>query len=341
MSFLRRFMLSLLAVSAAYLAGILLINPRGEFTSERFPWVRTNSRRVKLELYRKYASEKPVTILLFGSSRTMLIEPRDVDFVTGMRSFNFGVFSASPEDYLALYRWMHRRRYIPQILVVGLDPESLGSKEREFAELYDNPELGREVFPRTPLRAFIHRLTLYKNTFRLYYAKDAIRSMKLSVWPEVPYNRFRPDGTLDFVRWDLEIARGTFKRVKPADCEWLVRDLKTESLSPDRVDYLRSLLQEAHSDGVHVIVWLTPNYPNVFRQLMADRGSAYRLESVRKLLESLAPSVEATFVDLSDPRSFAGDPGNWYDCVHSHHADGAKIVQRLLGAEGRESSAMR
>ena len=67
--FFRTFLAALLAVAALYLAFIVVINPRGDFAGTRFPWLYANTRKMKGNLFQRYAAEEAVELVSFGFSR--------------------------------------------------------------------------------------------------------------------------------------------------------------------------------------------------------------------------------------------------------------------------------
>jgi len=349
MRFLRSFLVSLLALSALYLTSIIIVNPRGDFAGTRFPWLYANTRKVKLNLYQKYASEKPVEIVLFGSSRTMLLDPRELEDTSGMRAFNFGVFAAIPEDYLAIYRWLRRTRHLPQLLVVGVDLGALGAGAERSQDLLNNPALAAELDPslRDPLRAVAHRLSLYKGTMTTQYAQDAIRAVMVWLRPREPLNTFRPDGGMEYPGWDRAISAGTFERamVWETCAEGAVNRMKAnlkDSVSSERLGFIGTLIQEATRDEVRIVVWVTPYHPRLARRLSTDDPEIWqRSEDARTRLHSVATGNRVTLVDLVNPESFGGDPANWYDCQHYHRADAARIVRVLRGAAALDPAAIR
>ncbi len=66
--------------------------------------------------------------LIFGSSRVMGIETDQVQSVTGMHTFNYGVFGARPAIYLAQLRYALRLGLRPRLVVLGADEYSFGEK---------------------------------------------------------------------------------------------------------------------------------------------------------------------------------------------------------------------
>jgi len=58
-------------------------------------------------------------VIVFGSSRSMHIRSH---LFPGMSFFNHGVSGASIEDYLAIYELYEQRKFVPSIVVLGLDP---------------------------------------------------------------------------------------------------------------------------------------------------------------------------------------------------------------------------
>jgi hypothetical protein len=339
MRFFRTFLVAVLAVTALYLGSIVAVNPRGDFAGTRFPWLYANTRKLKLNLYQKYGREKPVEIVVFGSSRTMVLDPRELETLSGMRAFNFGVFSALPEDFLAIYRWLRRTNGVPRILLVGVDLGALGAGAEPSAELLNNRALAAELDPslREPIHAAVQDFKLYKSTVTTAYARDAIRAVQLAIRPREPFNTFRADGAMEYPGWDREIAAGTFDKAKvwescAAGAINLTKVNLRDSVSSTRLGHIGTLIREARGDDVRIVVWVTPSDPGLSARLSAEPLAWRRSEEARNRLDSVATSNHAKLLDLTDPASFGGDPKSWYDCQHYHHADAARIARLLLQA---------
>jgi hypothetical protein len=348
MRFFRTFLAALIVLCALYLTAISVVNPRGDFGGTRFPWLYANTRKLKLNLFETYAGEKPVAVVSFGSSRTMVLDPRDLETVSGIRAFNFGVFSALPEDFLAIYRWMRRTHGVPRILLVGVDLGALGAGAETSDELLNNRILAAELDPslRKPLHAAVHDIKLYKSTVTTQYAWDAIRAIQLSIQPRAPFNTFRADGAMEYPGWDREISAGTFERAKVWEAcavgaiNLMKANLK-DSVSVTRLAHIGTLIREAALDNVRIVVWVTPSDPSLSSRLSTEPVAWRRSEEARTRLDSVVTNNHAKLLDLTDPASFGGDPRNWYDCQHYHHADAARIARVLLRAAQVEASAVR
>jgi hypothetical protein len=79
--------------------------------------------------------------LILGSSRTMRINPDDVNkFLDGI-TFNFAVNSALPEDYYGILLYLERINKIPKNIIIGFDFYILNSKLPYDTRFVANKEL--------------------------------------------------------------------------------------------------------------------------------------------------------------------------------------------------------
>ncbi len=64
---------------------------------------------------------RPPQIIILGSSRVMAIEPKYVEAITGKTAFNYGVYTATPTDYLTQLRYLIRKGCRPEVVIVGVE----------------------------------------------------------------------------------------------------------------------------------------------------------------------------------------------------------------------------
>ena len=94
------FLSTFLLLSLAALAINVLGNDNGAFPSPIFPSELPAPKKTR-ELDTLARQDQLPEALIFGSSRVMGIETDQVQSVTGMHTFNYGVFGARPAIYLA------------------------------------------------------------------------------------------------------------------------------------------------------------------------------------------------------------------------------------------------
>lgn len=102
----------------------ILVDPFDELESNFFNLekINLNNRDKKISLFQALM-EKNIEIdnLILGSSRVIKIDPSGVSKYLGGKSFNFGVNSASTEDYLGILLFLKNKNKIPKNIILGLD----------------------------------------------------------------------------------------------------------------------------------------------------------------------------------------------------------------------------
>lgn len=64
---------------------------------------------------------RPPKAIILGSSRVMAFEPKYVQALTGKTTFNYGVYEATPTEYLAQLRYLLRMGCRPELVILGVD----------------------------------------------------------------------------------------------------------------------------------------------------------------------------------------------------------------------------
>jgi hypothetical protein len=346
MRFLAVFLAALFALSLLYVGIVRLVDPRGEFGTGLFPVVELDARAEKMRLFQVYAAATPPQGLILGSSRAMKVCPRTLEQATGRRFFNFAVDNARAEDYVAIYRWARRQDPDIELLVIGLDVEALHNDDRPEADLLRNEALmralGEERLPEPGLLAPLRRFPLvpvvkrYKSTFTIEYLADVARSIGLALRPRsrpLPLMEFEPDGYLRYRRWEVQRAAGMFRFDQDLErClnKYLTRFDNMTGLSKRRRAYLGRLIDEAHADGVRVLLWITSLHPLTVRYLEAHSSYATLLEATRQYEQALATDDGVATYDFSRPESYQGTVSGWYDCAHIDETNADRVAAALV-----------
>ena len=338
MAFLPRFLAALAVACCVYIVPLRAINPEGDFRDGLLAPIVIDAREWKMSQLSSPAQRAGIDALVLGSSRSMQLGP-ELDARYGVHAYNLGVDSAHAEDYLALYRWAKGVGIRPRVLAIGLDLEALDDSDRVDERYARNPELVGALGDRSELQQRVDalgtELQKYKRMFTTWYLADTARSVQVHVLskdvpPEI--EALGLDGVVRYPRWDAERAAGTFDLERSiADCLPLYDDRFRDmhGLSAWRLGLLEQLFSEARTDGVSVVVWLTPLHPRTVGRLTSTTAYARLVRSAADEVARLAPRYGARWRDLSDPATFDATADGWYDCAHLDASNLKRLVAAL------------
>lgn len=337
MLFLRTLLISVSLMAGLYLALVIVIDPRADFETGRFPAVVQDVRAVKMRLFRAALQHEPITGLVLGSSRSMKLNPADLQRRTGQPFFNFAVDNARTEDYLAIYRWVKAQGTHPRLMIIGVDIEDLHDNNTPNDQLVCNDALYRYAQGRQPAWAPIaHALAWGKRVkaaFSTRYAGDIVKSVTLTLHhaDTTPFMAFTGDGYLRYHRWERERQQGTFNAeltIAGSVEEYQRRMTGMHRLSPTRQRDLEQLIREAENDHAEVVLWLTPLHPRVRQQLDATTRYPALLSEAQQYLAELGRQPGVRAVDLHDITRY-GSITDWYDGAHVNEINAHRIIIRL------------
>jgi hypothetical protein len=337
--------LSVLALAALiYLVTATAVNPRQQLPSpfHIFPAVTLNSRTIKIRLLRQYNAKAPVTGIIMGSSTSLRMSPELFQHITGDRFFNAGVFMASPLDFLAQYRLFKRENIRPKILIVGLDASSL-RQAPEWNELKASWPLQTALDPtRTGWFFYImHWVRTYGDTFSVAYADEVHSSIWAYLHRIPPSMVFLPDGRIDYIGWDRDVAEhpnrdSEIDACTDLDMSWMSSRV---ILSATQQHALEELVREVRTDDVDLRLWITPHHPQFFARVAKSPEVAGNLRRVRAYVTGLGRSFGIPVYDLSHESAFRGDPADWYDCSHFRDANARRIANQLMSSPSNTSAS--
>jgi hypothetical protein len=326
MRFVSLFLAVLAALGALVVTAGRVVDPRDDFGGGVCPQVTMDSRRDRMRLFKDYAATGGVGGLILGSSRSMKLDPKELESRLGVRFFNFSVDSARAEDLLAIYRWVRRQGVTPRYLVVGLDVEALHDGEASDPRLQENGELlaalRSDVRSAGPLARFVRAAGRYKAMFTAAYVEDLARAVARCVRPSSakrPLTVLDRDGYLHYVKLERERAAGVFdvdRQISDTLEGYVGRFRDMHELSPRRRQDLETLVREAKADGVTVKVWLTTLHPRTAEYLSERTVYADLLSRTRAYLARLGDTYGIDVYDYSSPARYGGSLTGWYDGAH-------------------------
>ena len=317
-----------------YLVLVSVVDPRRHFGGRWFPQLVPTPVAEKLPLLARYEQAAPVTGLILGSSRSMILPPEWIDRATGLRFFNAGVFGGLPEDHLAIYRLLIERGTRPAVLFIGLDDVSLNDFQAVSDEAMSNYSLARQIglAANGPLGHFRHLFRLYHESISTDVLGDLVQSIRQRISPSEPVNFFHPDGRLSYPKADRQIHAGTYdvEREIRHNFNYVSTLRRTTFLSPRRIEYLEALLNEANRRKTKVRIFVTPYHPKLLAAIQNDPIAWQHHAAALEYYRSLESRFGLRLTDYTDESSFGGAPEGWYDGVHYNMDNAVKLIRQSV-----------
>lgn len=332
-SFLAVFLLTFFGLVGGMAALSWLVDPLAAFGTGLLPPAISADRDYKAGLYNRLPT--PPSIVIIGSSRSKTIRPACINQLTGEPAFNFGVNGAAAEDYLAIFRWLHRdpNSAVHEILL-GVDPEALQDTEGPHRPLADSRALrGLVAGMVEPHRWNAVAEDLWSGQSIVASA----RSLRYAVLgqPDLPSTRLSADGVEEYPRFDAQVRAGTFaqdEQVRGSIPGILPRYSDFARLSSRRLGLVVTMLQEARDARIQVTAFIPPIHPELER---AGSGGylAIRSNETADTLRGLDRAGLLHYVEARDLASFGGNPAWYYDALHFMPANADRLVALLLGRQ--------
>jgi hypothetical protein len=339
--FLRCFLLSGFIAASLWCSIETVVDPRGYFGEALFSPVIPSPRVIKAELLGAYLKLRPVTGLVVGSSRTMMLDPRMLDPLLGASFFNAGVYMGKPEDFLAFYRLAGTRGAHLKCMVIGIDDSSLNDVDSFDPDLVASYPLISELEPwrKFPLVKIFHLLRLYKDSMSSAGFREIRESLagrtsgRLKHYPPqaVEFDSlsyYQKDGAL------LQVRPDEFKRNSTYETFLMEQLLKMTRLSPRRMADLETLLSEMKRDHVRGVIFITAYHPAFLKEIRENASAWHHHMEAVAYLESLRERFGFPVLDFTDPATFGARPDKWKDVVHFGGDESRKVVERLALAMG-------
>jgi hypothetical protein len=331
--------LALLGCVAAFNA---VVDPYGFVGSAVFPTAILSDRATKACL----AERLPVAphLVVLGSSRAMKVDPAFVSRLTGLRTFNAAVSSATPADAWAFANFLHDRfpGAITHVIWL-LDVESFRARPLDPG-LLETPALARYFSASARVQATLDSAW---SLLSWSTAQDAFRvatSQAASAATRVPctyrtngVSEYSPNGLREWDFHDLARARGAglSSGIDQSISEY--RSIYTSGyagLAPAPRRWFERTLRALHAWGVRPVIVLTPVQPKLLR-VIGPLGWQRRHDQVVRYLHGLARLVPFELLDASRIGTFGGSRLAFYDGVHMTAPNARKLVAWVVRRSGR------
>ncbi len=290
-------------------------------------------RSAKLDLYEQaVTSGREPQVVLLGSSRTMKVDPADVERLTGTTAFNAAVSGGVPRDAWLFVRLIeeHQKETFPH-LVWGLDIDAFRDKQLRDG-LSTDPRMSRFV---TRGERMATRVASAGSLTELQTLKASVRSVATGgAAGQTPREaRFSPSG-MQLWSWPLgrtaEIRERLIRRQIAEYAGFVFERDSYDGIEPEPLAEFVDAVRIANEHGDVPTVFLTPYHP-LAEDLLERYGIDERAGEVRAKLRELQREGEIEFrlVDASDLDSFGGDPAQFYDGIHMTPSNTSRLLELL------------
>jgi hypothetical protein len=310
-------------------------------------------RQAKLDLMQEL--DAPPDVLVLGSSRSMKLDPAEIERVSGATAFNGAVSGGTTQDMYLYARYADElwgdEQYPHLVLGVvhdvfrytgtaALDPRlkrflPRKDRERKPLEVADQllqlktVEAGaravRRIVPRDGFSALLHPTEgVGRHDASLATTGKQKSNQRENLSPR-GMQLFDPIGDYSKpLAARVETHMTTFvKNSYTADPDYTGMD--------DRgLDLLVRTIRLANSHGDVPTLWVTPFQPGAIQYLPKDEY-ARRDEKFRDTIRTLQrdKTLRFEFVDFADIDAFEGDPDEFHDGIHMTPKNTAKVVAKL------------
>jgi len=333
---LRRFVL---AVAGAFVvlfglvgAANAVVDPYGTVGTGAFPTLVFSDHRIKVALIARLETAPQVVVL--GSSRALKIEPSWIQHRTGLTGFNAASAGARTEEAWGYVNLLHDRFPHVHTRYLWLVEPELFRRGRTNPLLLDNPTLGRYYGSGAKGAS---KLADVRQLFSWNALRDSYKVVRAELRDIKPdaFASFAPDGFRVSDRHDRLLSQG---RKLSDELVKGIRDWRSSArlnfgpapgdlAAGPRASFERTLrLMNGWGDAPVVV--LSPMHP-AYRRALGPAGIGHMHDVLLAYLHGLQRrGFRLTVLDMSDIRSFGGDPNAFYDPIHPTVPN----VRRMLDA---------
>lgn len=333
--------LALAAVVIMVAVGALntFADPYGLVGTRVLPTLTTSDRSIKVGFIDKL--KKAPKLVVLGSSRSMRYDPSYFLKKTGLVTFNAGVNGIGGiPDAWAMMNYIHSRfpdsrpAYFWLVDVESFVPFSVQGNtaaEPRLNQYLGGPPTGRRS-PSVVLRAVWDNRT---SVFSWTTAADSLRVLRhpAAIKRAVVHYRstFLPYGAIG----PHPYSAAEFRRRYPRSQTRYENLYKTiyHGMDPQAQRYFERTLAFMNAHGAKPVIVLTPINPLLLR-VVGPLGWYERHRQVVDFIQSLHAKYRFDFVDVTDLRTFHGDPVQFFDGVHMTAVNTDRVIDYVLKRTG-------
>lgn len=294
-----------IAVVVVLLCGMnIVVDPFGVLGTSTLPAGPSSNERF-LKMQHLLDNPNEYQLLMFGSSRSGMTDPRWIEAHSGLKTYNLSVFSGRPRDMMKLYRGYRKVSDPPIEAFIGLD--AMG-----FLLAPDKADLSRRDHP------VIDQVGALSYWLDYLLAPSMVAALEKLNGAREPFISFDWSlGTYRLEGYDREIAKDHKAYIERTFNNWVPREYQS-NLDEREWDALVLFLHELEEEGVRVRVFLQPMHEQWQRRM------APLTETLLPRLASIDGIVNLTELGSTDHQ-------DWYEQRHYREPIARSVVERLYG----------
>lgn len=296
-------------------------NPKGLYPTPSHVPSFGSGRDLKPALLRNQAGKSKILIL--GSSRCRLVKPSLVEQITGMRTFNASVESATADDYLSILRDALARGESPRALVVCLDVESFLDHDQPAAN--DSQQVPGDISEPASRKA--SELLTWEQT--MLSIESAIPSLTPLI--DSSGTSFNAKGETTYQRAVEPESSTEDSNAKKENLILYAALYRDSKISTQKLQSFQELLRESNEHGMRSVVLLTP-LSSEFQSALRPLGWEEKRRELVGKIEPLCLQAGAEFLDLTFPYNFGGNSTDFYDGVHLSQVGADRMTRQISGS---------
>ncbi len=268
-------------------------------------------------LYLK-ANKNIYEAFILGSSRGMQLQPKIVQKYTGYKTFNYSVFTANPQDYLAMTRYIIQTQK-PKLIWIHLDFFALNKNMPTEPELFKSP-LKQYVNNKNSSVSQSDSSFIYFATH--YYSYNAFWDAYIVV-----DNNIKGKIEKHFSQDGVNFPAIQTKKTYPLLYSYWDHEYKNYTISAQRLEMLKEIKHLCEENHIKLLISLSPVSYLHWQKIKTDPQLYAQIPRVKKELCSIFGGFEDFFNDKTENYS---DAKFWIDSVHPSTLMGEQITNDMF-----------
>ena len=234
---------------------------------------------------------------ILGSSRAMQLQPNILIEKLNLKTYSYTVFTAMPEDYLAMTRQLVKFR--PKLIWIQLDFYGFNSSFPPPKSFFNSP-----LSKLTNQNSSKNHFNIPVEYFSIHAFKDAIKVLKKNLKNEVPE---KSPITGEGLR-----TNSNSKEV-PLLKEYWNHEYENFHLSQQRFDDIKTIKKLCHENNITLLTSLSPMHIKHYQKVRQNHQLYKEYETFKEKIKEIFPNT----IDYNTVQVRALTSGEyWMDSVH-------------------------